>query len=529
MSDVTQPATTDEALAMLRAAWGFLASLHPAGMPADKLAACLRGMERVDAVAAAARGPMLAAFDAQDGPVGDGQRNIRTWLVHTARVTPGQAAEHRAVQALAEGHPVLLAGLAEMAELAEGDVITKSVALQLAKWTTDIPAEFRDQAEEILVAAARAGADLRALAAICAEIRARTAPPDPDGGPDLDRAVSLETTLDGAGVLRGELTPECAAMVQAVLDALSAPQGAGDLRTRPERYHDALEEAMRLLLASGLLPKRAGQPVKALVHISFAELCDLDTDSALQDKWIADYRARWAAHRAAASVSTGDGGAWLEGAAARRIAHDAMIIPVVTADIDPGALEDLIVLCVHYHAIRTQAASTAQDPAYTVPAGLTGAAARQAEQADAVAAALAELEQQILARVLQVVSGPDGVASFLRRNLLGKGLNGPSLPLDVGQTDDIPVHLRRLVALRDQGCAHPGGCDQPASGCEAHHVIHRQDGGATSLTNLKDYCWWHHHVLLHQLGWTLTAHPDGTSQITSPDGKTIHSHSPPPG
>jgi hypothetical protein len=32
------------------------------------------------------------------------------------------------------------------------------------------------------------------------------------------------------------------------------------------------------------------------------------------------------------------------------------------------------------------------------------------------------------------------------------GLNGPSLPLDVGQTDDIPVHLRRLMALRDQTC-----------------------------------------------------------------------------
>ncbi len=48
------------------------------------------------------------------------------------------------------------------------------------------------------------------------------------------------------------------------------------------------------------------------------------------------------------------------------------------------------------------------------------------------------------------------------------------------------------------------------------------------MTNLKDYCFWHHHVLLHQLGWTLTVHPDGTSQVTSPDGKIIHSHGPPP-
>ena len=141
---------------------------------------------------------------------------------------------------------------------------------------------------------------------------------------------------------------------------------------------------------------------------------------------------------------------------------------------------------------------------------------------------LAGLEQQIIAKVLQVVSGPGGAASFLRRQLLGKGLAGPSLPLDVGQTDDIPVHLRRLVALRDQGCQYPGGCDQAAAGCEAHHVVHRADGGRTSLTNLKDYCWWHHHVVLHQLGWTLTAYPDGTSQVRSPAGKIIRSHSPPP-
>jgi Domain of unknown function (DUF222) len=554
MCTAAAPASVSEALRMLRAglalqraAAGFLAQADAAGLPTETLADGLRELECADAAGAAVRGRFLEAFDAQDGSVADGQRTARTWLVHVTRVTKGQAGEHRAVQALAQDHPVLLAALAE------GGVLTKSAALQVAKWTRPIPGEFRGEAEGIVVAAARRGADLRGLAAICAEIRYRTAPPDPDDDNDthLDRGVSFDTTFDGAGVIRGDLTPECAAMVQAVLDALSAPQGGGDLRTRPQRYHDALEEAMRRLLASDVLPKRAGQPVKALVHISFADLLELDADSALQDKWIEEYRAQWAAQRAAASVGTGDGGAWLEGEKARAIAYDAMLIPVVTGDIDAGAVAELIVLCVRYHQIRAglpdladgagsadiqnradtnDGASSADCP--VIPAGLIGTAARQAGQAtmatEIVTEALADLEHQIVAKILQVLSGPGGVASFLRRNLLGKGLNGPSLPLDVGQTDDIPVHLRRLVALRDQTCQHPGGCDQPAAGCEPHHVQHRADGGRTSLTNLKDYCWWHHHVMLHELGWTLTAHADGTSQVTSPRGKTIYSHGPSP-
>jgi len=445
--------------------------------------------------------------------------------VHIARVTRAQAAQYKAIQALPRDHQPLLAGLRTGA-------VTTSEALQLAKWTVAIPAEFRGPAEEILVAAAGAGADLRALAQICAEILSRTVPPDPDGDdPALDRALFLDTTLDGAGVLRGDLTPECAAMVRAVLDALSAPGGAGDLRTRAQRYHDALAAAMQRLLSSNLLPQRAGQPVKALVHMSFADLCELDADSKLQDAWIGGYRARWAAQRAAASVSTGDGGGWLEGDAARRVACDAMLVPVVTADIDPGAVDQLIGLCVAYDHLRRQAAARTGGPdSPDTPAGADGADGTDGQAADTGRAAqvLAMLEHQILAAVLQIVSGPGGVASFLRRNLLGKGLNGPSLPLDVGQTDDIPLHLRRLVALRDQRCQFPGGCDQPAAGCEPHHVVHRQDGGHTSLANLKDYCHWHHHVVLHQMGWKLTVHPDGTSEVTSPGGKIIRSHSPPP-
>ena len=402
------PASAAEALEKLQTLVGYLADLDAASLPAEALAACLLGMEQADAVAAVAWARLLAAFDAKDGHQADGQKTLRAWLVHMVRVTRAQAARYQAIQALTGNHEPLLAGLRTRA-------LTTSEALQLAKWTQAIPAEFRGPAEEILVAAARAGADLRALAQICAEIRSRTVPPDPDGNdPALDRALFLDTTLDGAGVLRGDLTPECAAMVQAVLDALSAPAGAGDLRTRPQRYHDALAEAMKRLLASNLLPQRAGQPVKALVHISFADLCELDVNSRLQDAWIAGYRARWAAQRAAASVSTGDGGAWLEGDAARRVACDAMIIPVVTGDLDPGAVEVLIGLCVQYDRLRHQAAAGPHElpaPAAAgagdstvTPAGSDDAPAAQAGQAAQAAQVLAMLEHQILATTKNLLS-----------------------------------------------------------------------------------------------------------------------------
>ena len=92
--------------------------------------------------------------------------------------------------------------------------------------------------------------DLPGLAALFAQIYQRSRPDLPDEDPDQafeDRAVRLVTTFGGAGVLTGDLTPQCAAVVGAVLDALAAPAGAGDSRTREQRYHDALQEAMRSL------------------------------------------------------------------------------------------------------------------------------------------------------------------------------------------------------------------------------------------------------------------------------------------
>ena len=113
-----------------------------------------------------------------------------------------------------------------------------------------------------------------------------------------------------------------------------------------------LTHRMKRLVASGLLPERAGQPVKAWAHISLADLLLLDADSAAQAQWTAQVRERWAAHRAKASESGSNDGAWLDGDAAGAIACDAAMAPIVTGDVNIDALDDLVRLCVELDARR---------------------------------------------------------------------------------------------------------------------------------------------------------------------------------
>ena len=77
---------------------------------------------------------------------------------------------------------------------------------------------------------AAAGLGLEELAALVAEMYERSRSGRPDEDPDrdfADRGVKLATTFGGAGVLHGDLTPECAELVGRVLDALGAPAGQG--------------------------------------------------------------------------------------------------------------------------------------------------------------------------------------------------------------------------------------------------------------------------------------------------------------
>jgi hypothetical protein len=495
------PANAREALDMIRAGLGYLTAADAAQFPAATQAECLRELEQDAAALTAARAGMLAAFTAGQGPAGDGDDSAVSWLIHRTGITRGAAVGHSAWAKRTAAHPRVLAALA-------AGQVSESTGRLICLWTDKLPLEYRDAADEQLLAGFAGGLGLADLAALFAEmyVRARGDLPDQDPGREFaDREVKLATTIGGAGVLHGDLTAECAAAVAAVLDALSAPAGAEDDRTKGQRYHDALAEAMRRLAAAGLLPERAGQPVKAWAHISLADLLLLDADSALQQEWTERVRARWAARRAHAAEAGASDGAWLDGDAAAAIACDAAMAPVVTGDVNADALDDLVRLCVELDKLR-----------------------RDGESRPDTTAAWAALEQAVIGKAVDLLSGPGGLASFLRRRELGVRLGGPSLPLDIGYAETVPAGIRNAVLLRDRHCQWAGGCTQPAGACQVHHTKHKAHGGKTSLTGCVLLCPFHHQIVIHRWGWTLIVNPDGTTTAWNKNKtKVLHSHGPP--
>jgi hypothetical protein len=243
---VPVPASTAEAVDMVLTGLRHLAAADPTALAVQAQAECLQAFEQADAICTVTRAWYLGAFTAAQGYSEDADYSPAAWLIHRTRVTRGAARGHLGWARRVQAHPLVAAALAA------GTVVTESVAWTICGWTDKLPRECRPDADEILLAAAAAGLGMEDLAGLAAEIYARSRPA-PDSGDDdpepsfEDRKVTVETTFAGAGVISGDLTPECAAVVSTVLESLSAPQGAQDTRTREQRFHDGLAEAMRWL------------------------------------------------------------------------------------------------------------------------------------------------------------------------------------------------------------------------------------------------------------------------------------------
>ena len=517
-----QPANVSEALVMLDRALDALNGADAGSLPVVVQAQVLRALGKAEAKQTAARGRLLAVFSAQEGYADDGQGSARIWLRWQTRVTTAAAAGAVGWARRLAAHPVIAAALA-------AGELSPSWGRAICDWSERLPETNRDDADQILAGAAVRGAELADLAGLAEQMYERSCQDRPDHDDEdgfEDRSLALDLTFQGAGRLIGDLTPGCAEDLTTVLEALGKRSGPEDLRTTAQRRHDALAEACRRLIAARLLPGRAGQPVQAQVHITLAQLRDLPGASQAEAAW-----------RAAAARQHG----WLTVAEADAAACDATITPVVTGHVDPAALDRLVAAFLTGHGLAGNPAQTT-DPAD--PAAGSGKCscgchsgggctcpARTPLPADT----LNRLRRSLLAMAADVLSGPGGLAAWLRTSALAGEPSGSAslpldvpLPLDAGEAEPaIPAHLRRAVTARHSHCAFPG-CDQPASVCQIHHLIPRADGGPAALGNLITLCAFHHLVVIHRWGWTLRLNPDGTTTAISPDGRRVfHSHGPP--
>jgi hypothetical protein len=494
-----------DALRMAGAALDYLnaaaaTGLDEAALDGRTCGELLIGLGEVQARLTAAHARFLHRFNAANAHDADGYGSSSAWL--TARAGMSKNAARAAVRRMRQlGDRPLLA-----TALTGGD-ITDSLAFTIADWTRKLPAEMRTETDRILLEAASAGASLDDLATIaaCAIERWRQQQPDPDNLDDAfeDRFVQVGTTFGGAGVIRGNLTPECSVAVRAVLEALEKRQGPEDDRTEGKRFHDALQLACELLLRAKLVPDRAGADTQVIAHIPLSQLRQLPGAADLEDTWI---RAR-----------LGEDG-YLVGQDAEAAACDAQTVPVVTGTVDDTVIDQMIDLA--------RAAAEA-----STPGGGVNAAGHPGQASDRLRGlspkAWQALRHTMTRLAVDLVSGPSGVAAVLRRSLLGKPCNTPSLPLDIGYSASIPGPIRRAVLLRDRACAWPR-CGRSAAHCDVHHLRHQADGGETSVENCVLVCQFHHDVCIHRRGWQLVLHPDGTAEARSPDGRRVlHSHAPP--
>ena len=102
-----------------------------------------------------------------------GLLGLPPWLIHRTKVTRGAAAGYLAWVRRFAAHPRVAAALAD-------GVMSESYGRKVCEWTGKLPPDCQDAAEAILVAAAAAGAHLADLAALAAEMYARSLPGDED-------------------------------------------------------------------------------------------------------------------------------------------------------------------------------------------------------------------------------------------------------------------------------------------------------------------------------------------------------------
>lgn len=301
-SDVPSPGEVAGLLGTMQRTMSRLAQTDMTALTAAEQFEVLAALETVDAMRAAVRGEAGAVFEANGGYDEYGYAGLVSCVQAKLNITRGKARSYKSWAKRARQHPLIIAAL-------KGGLISESLAEQLMSWSEALKdPDLTAKMDDVLLAGALAGLSQADLRGLYEEARGLAAPADEDGPEPPDRRLDLTTTLDGAGILRGELTPECAALLQAGLEAFAKQKaGADDNRGYAVQCHDALVQLLKIALRSGDVPQSNGQDTTATVILPLHELRGMDGASAIEDAWGRQMHAAWRGQLTAAHGANGGG------------------------------------------------------------------------------------------------------------------------------------------------------------------------------------------------------------------------------
>ncbi len=290
------------------------------------LADSLEGMESAFRLLEFARSRELADFHDRDIAGQQAGLSTEAFLQARLRLSPGEAkARVRSAQQLVGSVNVSGEILepelpATAAAASEGVLSTEHVRVigeAMQKLPSAVDPTERAGAEEFLADQSR-DMDPRRVRVLAKRLHAVL---DPDGTLDEDkpdrRELVFRRDVGGMDHVRGRLDSEASATVQAALGAFAQPQpaqdGVPDSRSRSRRLADALVEMCDRMLADGGLPAVGGEKPHVTVTITLDDLRGKQPDETLRRP----------------GTGTLGTGAAITAEAARRIACDAAVIPIV--------------------------------------------------------------------------------------------------------------------------------------------------------------------------------------------------------
>ncbi len=335
--------------------------------------------------------------------------------------------------------------------------------------------------------------DLKALAEDLASMF------DPDGEEPKDedarrrRGITIGRVKDGMHAIRGYLTPDAAAQLQLILDAILNPKGDGPpmpgVFFAPTGGTDADTDSPDADSSPGPGPGPGAGASSNADTDAGEDPFNSDPRSVLDDRTAAQKR-----HDALTAAL---------GIAARHKDMPTLggASPVVVVTVDAN---DLATHSTHAPGPTGAAfggAAFGGAASEGVAAGGAGSGASGNGGWATIPGSGAHVPVSVAAQV--------ACSGAIQRVLMDEGRI-----IGITTTDRIfTVHQRRAIIARDKECLIPG-CHVPASWCEIHHVTEHARGGPTHTDNGVPLCWWHHRSL-GTSGWEIRMN-DGLPQVRGP-------------